>query len=80
MPTNISNAVMLAPMLMVRQNFEVPPRLDIEATVDAEWDRLTPSLGILSAARVAVGVGSRGVDNLALVTRKVVDKLRQAGA
>ncbi len=80
MPTNISNTLTLPPMLMVRQNFEVPPRLDIEAAMDAEWDRLTPSLGILSAARVAVGVGSRGVDNLALVTRKVVDKLKQAGA
>ena len=80
MPTNISNALTLPPMLMVRQNFEVPPRLDIEAAMDAEWDRLTPSLGISPAARVAVGVGSRGVHNLALVTRKVVDKLRQAGA
>jgi len=46
--------------------------------MDAEWDRLTPFLGILPAARVAMG--SRGIDNLALVTRKVVDKLRQAGA
>jgi hypothetical protein len=80
MPTNISNALTLPSMLMIRQNFEVPPLLDIEAAVDAEWDRLTPSLGISPAARVAVGVGSRGIDNLPLVTRKVVDKLRRAGA
>jgi len=60
MPTNISNALTLPPMLMVRQNFEVPPRLDIEATMDAEWDRLTPSLDILPAARLAVGVGKPG--------------------
>jgi hypothetical protein len=79
MPTNYSNALTLPPMFMVRQNFEVPPQLDIEAVVDAEWDRLTPSLDISPAARVAVGVGSRGVDNLTLVTRKVVDKLRQVG-
>ena len=80
MPTNISNALTLPPMLMVRQNFEVPPRLDIEAAMDAEWGRLTPSSGILPDARVAVGVGSRGIDNLPRVTRKVVDKLKQAGA
>ena len=80
MPTNISNTLTLPPMFMVRQNFEVPPQLDIAAAMDAEWDRLAPSLGISPAARVAVGVGSRGIDNLALVTRKVVDKLRQAGA
>ena len=36
MPTNISNALTLPPMFMVRQNFEVPPQLDIEAAVDAE--------------------------------------------
>ena len=79
MPTNISNTLTLPPMFMVRQNFEVPPQLDIAAAMDAEWDRLAPSLGISPAARVAVGVGSRGIDNLALVTRKVVDKLRQVG-
>jgi hypothetical protein len=67
-------------MLMIRQKFEVPPPLDIEAAMDVEWDCLIPTLGIPPAARVAVGVGSRGIDNLALVTRKVVDKLRQAGA
>jgi hypothetical protein len=66
-------------MLMIRQNFEVPPPLDIEAAMDVEWDRLAPTLGISPAARIAVGVGSRGIDNLARVTRKVVDKLRQAG-
>jgi hypothetical protein len=66
-------------MLMIRQNFEVPPPLDIEAAMDFEWDRLAPTLGISPAARIAVGVGSRGIDNLARVTRKVVDKLRQAG-
>ena len=66
-------------MLMIRQNFEVPPPLDIEAAMDAEWDRLTPTMSISPAARVAVGVGSRGINNLALVIRKVVDKLRQTG-
>jgi hypothetical protein len=66
-------------MLMIRQNFEVPPPLDIEAAMDVEWDRLAPTLGISPATRIAVGVGSRGIDNLARVTRKVVDKLRQAG-
>ncbi len=80
MSANNPNALTLPPMLMIRQNFEVPPPLDIEAAMDVEWDRLIPTLGISPAARVAVGVGSRGIDNLALVTRKVVDKLRQAGA
>jgi hypothetical protein len=65
-------------MLMIRQNLGVPPLLDIEAAIDTEWDCLSPSLTISPAARVAVGVGSRGINNLSVVTRKVVDKLKQA--
>ena len=79
MTASNSNTLTLPPMLMIRQNFEVPPPLDIEAAMDAEWDRLTPTMSISPAARVAVGVGSRGINNLALVIRKVVDKLRQTG-
>jgi hypothetical protein len=45
---------------MIRQDFEVRPRLDIEAAVDAEWDRLTPSLGIFPGARVCGGGGKPG--------------------
>jgi hypothetical protein len=67
-------------MLLIRQNFEVPPSLDIEAAIDAEWDRLIPTLDISPGARVAVGVGSRGIDDLPFVTRLVVGKLKQAGA
>ena len=37
-------------MLMIRQNFEVPPPLDIEAAMDIEWDHLIPTLGISPAA------------------------------
>ena len=79
MSINNSNPVTLPPMLLIRQNFVVPPPLDIVASMDVEWDRLAPYLGISPAARIAVGVVSRGIDNLARVTRKVVDKLRQAG-
>jgi hypothetical protein len=75
-----SNALALLPMLLIRQNFEVPPRLDLEAAIDTEWDRLVPNLDISPGAQVAVGVGSRGIDNLPLVTRMVVEKLKQAGA
>jgi lactate racemase-like protein len=80
MPTNAPNALTLPSMLMVRQNFKVPPPLDLEAALDAAWARLAPTLSISPGDRIAVGVGSRGMDNLALVTRKVIDKLRLAGA
>jgi len=55
MSVNNSNALTLPPMLMIRQNFEVPPQLDIAAAIDSEWDRLIPTLGIPPAALRPVG-------------------------
>lgn len=70
----------LPPMLMVRQDFDVPPPLDLEAAADDQWEQLSATLKISPGDRVAVGVGSRGIDNLALVTRKVIEQLKSAGA
>ena len=59
MSNNHSNALTLPPMLLIRQNFEVPARLEIKAALDAEWDRLVSNLDISPGTRVAVGVGKR---------------------
>ena len=42
--------------------------------------KMQPHLGGLTGKRIAVGVGSRGIANIALITRTVVDALLQAGA
>ena len=68
MTTSRSNALALPDMLMIRQQFEIPPALNLEAALEAEWKKLAPTLAIAPGARVAVGVGSRGIDNLARVT------------
>ena len=80
MPSDNSKNLALPPMLLIRQNFEIPPALDIQTTLEAEWNRLAPNVDISPGDRVAVGVGSRGIDNLPRVTRMVVEKLKQAGA
>lgn len=41
---------------------------------------MAPHLKDLSGKRVAVGVGSRGVANIALIAKTVVDTLKEAGA
>ena len=64
--------------LRIRQNFQPMPPLDIRATLDAEFARLRPR--IRSGARIAIGVGSRGITHLAEIVAAVLDQLRAAGA
>ena len=63
-------------VLNIRQNFAPTPRLDIRATLTAEFKKLHVPPG----ARIAVGVGSRGITHLAEIAAGVLDLLREAGA
>jgi len=64
-------------MLRIRQNFPRPPPIDVRATVAAELAKLRPALK--PGARIAVGVGSRGITNLVTIVRAVIDELKAAG-
>jgi hypothetical protein len=65
-------------MARLRQNFPVTTPLDISATLRAEFNSIRPHLK--PNATVAVGVGSRGITNLAEIVRSTLDLLREAGA
>lgn len=65
-------------MLRVRQNFPRPAPLDLRASIASEFARLRPLLR--PGARIAVGVGSRGITNLSAIVGAVVEQLRTAGA
>ena len=64
--------------LGARQNFPRTPPLDIRATIEREFAPILPR--IKSGARIAVGVGSRGIANLSTIVATVLDQLRAAGA
>ena len=64
--------------LRVRQNFPRPAPLDLRATLTAEFQKLRPRLK--PGAKVAVGVGSRGITNLKAIIAEVLALLRSAGA
>jgi hypothetical protein len=64
-------------VLRVRQNFALLPPLDIRTTLEAEFAQLRPRLQ--PGARIAVGVGSRGIANLAAIVTAVLDQVRGAG-
>jgi hypothetical protein len=64
-------------VLRVRQNFSRPAPLDLPAVIGAEFQKLRPSLR--PGARIAVGVGSRGIMNLKAIVAEVIALLRAAG-
>jgi len=65
-------------MLRARQRFPRPAPIDIPCTLAIEFSKLKGA--IRPGARIAVGVGSRGIANLATIVRTVVDLLRSVGA
>ncbi|MDO8542374.1 MAG: hypothetical protein Q7S40_18195 [Opitutaceae bacterium] len=62
----------------VRQNFPRLAPLDLPSALAAEFEKLRPR--ITPNARIAVGVGSRGITRLAEIVGLVLDLLRGAGA
>lgn len=64
----------------IRQQFDIPPAVNVAEAVTAEWETVSEKLALAPNARIAVGVGSRGLSNLTEIVRTVVDLLKAAGA
>ena len=69
----------LPPMRMIQQRYTVTPKVDVSAVVNREWEHIKANLHRPKGSSVAIGVGSRGITDLADVVRAVVAKTRQAG-
>lgn len=67
-------------MYQIHQRFDVPPGIDVTRAMDGQWQRVKENLAMAPGARIAVGVGSRGLSNLSEIVRAVVAKLKDAGA
>jgi len=70
----------LPAMRMVRQRFDLTPAVDVAAEIEREFNNIKAELEFSHGQSVAVGVGSRGIANLAGIARQVVKKLKDAGA
>lgn len=70
-------AIELPRFVRIKQQFS---RQKIEDIPGEVLKKMQPYLSGLSGKRIAVGVGSRGVANIALITKTVVDALQEAGA
>lgn len=69
-----------ATLLEVEQHFAAPRLDDIPAAVRAALAGSKPLQRIQPGMRVAVGAGSRGVTNLPVIVRTVVEEIRTLGA
>src|SRR5437867_11921485 len=66
-------------LLMVRQNFPDRSIRDIPAEVRKELNASPFASRLKPGARVAIGVGSRGITNIATIVRAAVDYWKSAG-
>ena len=67
-------------MMKVRQHFEAPEVGDIPGTVKERIEALDLSRKVARGDSVAVTVGSRGINNIAVITRAAVEALKELGA
>jgi hypothetical protein len=70
----------LAPLLLVQQHFPDRAIKDIPGEVHAQLDRAAFGQRLNPGARVAIGVGSRGIHNIATIVRAIVDYWKLQGA
>ncbi|MEE3181023.1 MAG: hypothetical protein VX288_03870, partial [Planctomycetota bacterium] len=64
----------------IRQSFPRPAVDDITARAEAELERVLPADRISNGAKIGVTVGSRGIANIAGITRAVVGYRKSRGA
>jgi hypothetical protein len=71
----------------VKRSLQGGPPLDPAAAIDAEWEKLgldawlaDRALALARPPRVALGVGSRGITGLPAMVRRLVARLKAAGA
>jgi len=66
------------PALLVRQNFPDRTLQDIPGTARRELEQAGFASRLQPGSRIAIGVGSRGISNLAVIVRAVVDYWKSA--
>ena len=67
-------------LLLVRQNFPDRSIPDIRSAVSRELTNSPFSSRLKPGARVAIGVGSRGITNIATIVRSLVNFWKSKGA
>jgi len=67
-------------MMRIRQHFEAPTLHDVAGAVREELAKLSLSTRIRPGESIAIPVGSRGIANIALIIKTLVEELKTLGA
>ena len=67
-------------MIKVKQNFENHKIDDLAKAVKNEISKTEIKASIVSGSSIAIGVGSRGVANIAIAVKSLVESLKELGA
>jgi hypothetical protein len=78
--TDILSGIDLPNMIRVRQNFDAPEIHDVAAALRAELRRTDIASRVKPGMSIAVGVGSRGVAQIALIVSVTIAELKRLGA
>ncbi|MDA0238173.1 MAG: lactate racemase domain-containing protein [Proteobacteria bacterium] len=70
----------LSKMIRVQQKFSAPKIDDIASVIKKEFARESIKNKVLPGQKIAVGCGSRGVANIAAITKAVIEELIKLGA
>lgn len=72
--------VPLPDMVEIRQIFPRPKVADIEKEVSAQFERSDISCTIKPGMKIAITSGSRGISNIAQITKAIVEECKKRGA
>jgi hypothetical protein len=68
----------LPPFIRVKRSLSAMDAIDVEAAMTGEWDRLALAERV-AGKRIALGVGSRGIQDLERMVKRLVDLVKGAG-
>jgi hypothetical protein len=69
-----------SPLLLVKQHFPDRALKDIPGEVRKQLEAAAFGANLKPGARIAIGVGSRGIHNIAIIVRAIVDYWKEKGA
>jgi len=78
--TDLLSDITLPKMIKVKQKFATTEIADIALAVQEQLRRSEIASRIKPGARIAIGVGSRGMAEISLITKVTVDEIKRCGA
>jgi hypothetical protein len=72
--------VSIPPLTLIRQIAKQPSVSDVAGEVRRQWLQSRVAKRIKKGDRIAVGCGSRGIANIALIVRSTIEALKELGA